>query len=715
MAVGATLLGGAAGHRPGAKEFIVRSHRTRLVGHAGAAEAAARGVAPVPAPEAQAPAAAATAPAAAADAASADAATEAAATARDRRRAARRTSLVAVVAVGRSGGLLHQGGRHHLGFRGRGRGGVEGGGGGGGGVKLGSFAASGAWESTEKKEASALAPGAPQRLHLAPLLEGPDEVSEGKGWSVEVLKNGAPLPAHSGAPNRTAAHSNSSSPHSSATTTSTANTTTTVHTTPPGAPTRAVAHSNSSFHHLSTPTTSTAATTTTVTTGDDDDDVEYLAAQQSCPPGAPLAVALFAKHLGKFYGAIYLALAAGYLLVFVVAPHFVWLWAPLSQASKYVSRTYATYPRLLPVGYTFLAFGAADCLAQTTRVYWHGHHRPWDLRVTLAVASTSSLCYGLLITYCYQRLDQAVDSVIGDDRATEWTDLLKRVVISLVLFVLLYLPIVAILFDGAAAFLSRSVLDATTNCAASTLVALPGRVASTLKYDFEGDHDKAIACAMFWPPIQIVNHIWVRRWSPEFRTTLDAFAVLLWDAFVVTARLDHCTAPLAVGPTLSGHGPATDQEEPREAVDCSRWALLAMAGRLVAEADFVAHEIWYGTVFILNTTLIDTEMLINATEAEASHIVYEVRWYTLTGFWFIVFLVRLTLYAICAAAWTAAGLPFRLVETITNMFWVPFPHLFPYDLQPYWFLWPWYENDTVSTPWTIDKSYDRVWPEWYEE
>eukprot|EP00927_Polykrikos_kofoidii_P001560 TRINITY_DN10594_c0_g2_i2.p1 TRINITY_DN10594_c0_g2~~TRINITY_DN10594_c0_g2_i2.p1 ORF type:complete len:721 (+),score=112.66 TRINITY_DN10594_c0_g2_i2:148-2310(+) len=571
------------------------------------------------------------------------------------RRATRRSSLMAVVAVGRGGALLHRGGRHR-GRRGRvdgagsGKGGGDGGGGGGGvggneassdgflhgdpsshGVAIvGSISATSVQNSVQRTQEEAQLRDVNKPVGL---FSDVPEDSADPDWTIEVTNHENHVPSPFG---------------------------------------------------------------------------------RTCAPWAPLAIKPFAKRLCVFYGAIYFAFALGYFFVFNVASSFIWLWTPISQASKYVSRSYDVYPRLLPALYTFLLFGAADVLGQTTRAYWHDEDRSWDWRFTVAIAFMSSLFYGGLLTFFYRWIDDFVDSWLGD-RDQEWTDLVKRTVVTRVLFLLVYLPVVAFLFEGAACFLSRSIIDATTNCVASSLVAVPSRVLSTGSYGLNNAHDKVIACAMFWPPIQVINHFWVRRWSPEFRTTLDAATVLLWDAFVVLRRLDACAAPLAIGPTLAGHGPGVDEEDPPEAVLCSRWTFLAMAKRFAAEVKLIAHMLWNATVYVTETVIEYTHKFLNACLANTEHLCYMIRWYTYTGFWFFIFVTRVTLYLSVGAAWLCVGAPFFLFDQIKGAMFLSFiPQLFPYGMQPYNILWPYYETDRWVTPWTIDQSYDRMWPKWYE-
>merc|ERR1719487_1314423 len=91
-------------------------------------------------------------------------------------------------------------------------------------------------------------------------------------------------------------------------------------------------------------------------------------------------------------------------------------------------------------------------------------------------------------------------------------------------------------------------------------------------------------------------------------------------------------------------------------------------------------------------------------------IINEVRWHLFTAFWLVVTGIRVVLYAVCYVVWFAIASPFSYFDSVKwylGMFWVP--QLFPYNSQPYWYLWPWNDYDDWPAPWRLDLPGGSLW------
>eukprot|EP00929_Paragymnodinium_shiwhaense_P090289 TRINITY_DN5043_c2_g1_i2.p1 TRINITY_DN5043_c2_g1~~TRINITY_DN5043_c2_g1_i2.p1 ORF type:complete len:322 (-),score=31.20 TRINITY_DN5043_c2_g1_i2:144-1109(-) len=268
-------------------------------------------------------------------------------------------------------------------------------------------------------------------------------------------------------------------------------------------------------------------------------------------------------------------------------------------------------------------------------------------------------------------------------------------------------------FNGLACLLSRLTFELTQNCLVSAVVELPVDFATSVVRDLQLLPMAVGHSAIFWPGTHFVNHMFVHRWSPNFRSTVDAAVVFLWDMFVLGGCMSGCSVPLAIGPILSGKGPAGLAHAAHMSVDCAEWGAIPIIEAMGKSTGTFGEAVARALVTLIRYSGKGLALVVQGIVRVVVCILNEIRWHVYTLFWLLVTAVRLVLYVITWVTWKAIGAPFAYFDSMKwwlLMFWVP--QLFPYNSQPYWYLWPWNPNDDWAAPWRLSPNYrgGSMWP-----
>eukprot|EP00928_Gymnodinium_smaydae_P033643 TRINITY_DN24037_c0_g2_i1.p1 TRINITY_DN24037_c0_g2~~TRINITY_DN24037_c0_g2_i1.p1 ORF type:complete len:617 (-),score=46.82 TRINITY_DN24037_c0_g2_i1:193-2043(-) len=414
--------------------------------------------------------------------------------------------------------------------------------------------------------------------------------------------------------------------------------------------------------------------------------------EKACvPEGSGALLGVF-----QFYGAFYFILAAACCAVRydVFADTNQGLQTRVKQRLKAIATHLNKYPLLRPSLYCFCFFTLADAIAQSLPAYWCTSGQHFDIRSSIAVGAASALFHGLVLGVIQRKCDALL---AANPRFA--TNLFLKMLCMLAMFLVFYLPLATLLFDGVAGCLFRLLVDLCESCLGAAFANVPGNTAASLSNGLATERlkNRMVASVLFWSPSHIFTYLIVSEWSPEARAPADAIIAVLWNLkCVVLARKNGLADEqrrTAVGPLLTGLVSGPEVSVPAR-LDCNTWSGKALMGKMFDFLKWMCIKLKEFAIMLKNLTI---WILTKIKE-------FTIR--TLKCIWFVICsilrslltLVRIALYISFMLIWKIIGFPFRVFDAVkwyAMMFFIP--TLFPYDREPYSMLWPWSNGQKDSS------------------
>jgi len=353
-----------------------------------------------------------------------------------------------------------------------------------------------------------------------------------------------------------------------------------------------------------------------------------------------------------------------------------------SRLLRQVAMLYWRWSRLAPIIACSTLHVLADLLAVEAGI---GNKN--ELCWKFALIATTAVYNNVYHQRFYEWIDaNIVNGYIADGEG--WLDKLKQVGMMQAAHLFLYLPLGVPFFILMADLINRAANDAVDHCATSALAGLPrhivdstGMAAQQLPFSYS-------ASLIFWPASNYINFLVIQQWSPGFRSTWDAFMVVLWNGYVLSVKSD---SPVAVGPMLTNRDAVVPDLKSQEAsLDCNRFSLSAML-QSITEGFFWLVKTTYETlksafyklyVFCMNTYhFIKTNLYLLGCYIKRK--IWET-W--CIGCYIVrrVYILTWTLASfVCSISYRIFTIPFKIFESIKWYILMPFiPKLWDYESNP---------------------------------